>query len=73
LGQSESFLPETGAFVADNEDVEVILFVGDKVTRFFQSEFDVLLVARKKIPTRSGVEFFSVVLELWRLINELFR
>jgi hypothetical protein len=44
LSQSESFFPQPGALISNDDDVEVILFVADKLPQLFQREVYVLLI-----------------------------
>ena len=67
--EPESFFPEAGALVTDDEDVEVIVFVINKLADLFQRQVDTLLVAREEIPTRSGVQLFRICIEFRWCIN----
>src|SRR6185295_1897120 len=60
LRESESLLPQPRPFIADDEDVEMIIFVVNKLTNLLQREVDVLLVAGEEIPTRPGIQFFRI-------------
>ena len=67
--ESKSFLPQASAFVADDEDVEMIVLVVDKLANLFEREIDVRLIAGEEIPAGSGVQFFRIRLQTRRRIN----
>jgi hypothetical protein len=57
--ETESFLPQTGAIVANDDYVCVVLFVFYKLAELLQHKLDVLFAAGEKVPTGPRVEFFA--------------
>jgi hypothetical protein len=58
--QSKRFFPETGAFVADNEYVQVRLFAVDELTEFLERKLDAGFVAGQKIPARFCLQLLRI-------------
>jgi hypothetical protein len=64
LVHRQDFLPQTGAFVADDIEVEMVLSVFDLLSKPAEGELDVLRRAGQKYPPRFSVEAVGVGPEL---------
>src|ERR1044072_207055 len=69
LRQPESFLPKPCSIVADEEDVEMVVLVVNKLAQLFQDELNALFIARQKIPTGLRIEFLRVRLQERRRVD----
>src|SRR6476659_484500 len=56
LREPERLLPQTGALVADDEDVVMIVLVFDKLSQLLQNKLDVLFAAGQEIPAGTSVK-----------------
>src|SRR6476469_10596368 len=56
LREPELLLPQTGALVADDKNVVVIVLVFDKLAQLLQNKLDVLFAAGQEIPAGPSVQ-----------------